>query len=48
MFVPDNQPPNQHYGGCALEGISLGDGRNLGNLGSLSIALSAGDRDVRD
>ncbi|QKX64279.1 uncharacterized protein TRUGW13939_11452 [Talaromyces rugulosus] len=41
LFVPSNQPPNAPFGGCALTGISLSNGRHLGNLGSILIAFIA-------
>jgi hypothetical protein len=41
LFVNDNQPPNKAYGGCALEGIHLDNGKQLGNLGSILIAFLA-------
>ncbi|KAN0075902.1 Chitin synthase III catalytic subunit [Elaphomyces granulatus] len=41
LFVPINQPPNQAYGGCPLLGINLGNGKRLGNLGSILIAFFA-------
>lgn len=41
LFVPNNQPPNLNYGGCALTGIHLSHGRYLGNLGSILLAFFA-------
>ncbi|KAL4743184.1 chitin synthase III catalytic subunit [Aspergillus similis] len=41
LFVSSNQPPNQVYGGCALRGIGLSDGRYLANLGSILLAFIA-------
>ncbi|KAH8704209.1 putative export control protein CHS7-like protein [Talaromyces proteolyticus] len=41
LFVPSNQPPNGAFGGCALKGISLDNGRYLGNLGSILLAFFA-------
>ncbi|EED15012.1 export control protein CHS7-like, putative [Talaromyces stipitatus ATCC 10500] len=41
LFVPSNQPPNVAFGGCALTGIHLTNGRYLGNLGSILAAFLA-------
>ncbi|KAF7508055.1 hypothetical protein GJ744_009637 [Endocarpon pusillum] len=41
LFVDNNQPPGIRYGGCVLTGISLSDGRNLANLGSILVAFIA-------
>ncbi|KAL1967305.1 hypothetical protein VTN77DRAFT_3351 [Rasamsonia byssochlamydoides] len=41
LFVSDNQPPNQAFGGCPLVGIDLGNGKHLGNLGSIILAFFA-------
>ncbi|PYH89757.1 export control protein CHS7-like protein [Aspergillus ellipticus CBS 707.79] len=41
LFVANNQPPNEAYGGCALRGIGLSNGRNLSNLGSILLAFLA-------
>ncbi|OJJ44146.1 hypothetical protein ASPZODRAFT_72393 [Penicilliopsis zonata CBS 506.65] len=41
LFVANNQPPNEAYGGCALLGIGLSGGRHLSNLGSILLAFIA-------
>lgn len=41
LFVNDNQPPGNDYGGCVLNGISLSGDRNLANLGSILVAFIA-------
>ncbi|KAM5461610.1 hypothetical protein McanCB56680_003548 [Microsporum canis] len=41
LFVKNNQPPNEKYGGCALTGINLDSGRNVGNLGSILLCFVA-------
>ncbi|KLJ13201.1 hypothetical protein EMPG_11854 [Blastomyces silverae] len=41
LFIPDNQPPNFEFGGCALKGINLSGERNLANLGSILFAATA-------
>ncbi|EAW08025.1 chitin synthase export chaperone [Aspergillus clavatus NRRL 1] len=41
LFVPNNQPPNKAYDGCALTGIHLSDDRYLSNLGSILLAFIA-------
>lgn len=35
LFVKDNQPPNEKFGGCALRGIQLGNDKYLANLGMM-------------
>lgn len=39
--MDNNQPPGIEYGGCVLTGISLSNGRNLANLGSIILAFIA-------
>jgi Chitin synthase export chaperone len=41
LFVDNNQPPGSPFGGCPLNGISLGGGRYLANLGSILVAFIA-------
>ncbi|EGD90305.1 hypothetical protein H112_01760 [Trichophyton rubrum D6] len=41
LFIRDNQPPNEKYGGCALTGINLSSGRHIGNLGSILLCFIA-------
>ncbi|EGE07353.1 hypothetical protein TEQG_06259, partial [Trichophyton equinum CBS 127.97] len=41
LFIRDNQPPNEKYGGCALTGINLSSGRHVGNLGSILLCFIA-------
>ncbi|KAL4769437.1 chitin synthase III catalytic subunit [Aspergillus nidulans var. acristatus] len=41
LFVSSNQNPYEIYGGCALRGIELSDGRYLANLGSILLAFIA-------
>lgn len=39
LFVEDNQPPNQAFGGCPLLGIPLSGGRHLSNLGMTRVKM---------
>ncbi|KAL1858406.1 hypothetical protein Plec18170_002604 [Paecilomyces lecythidis] len=48
IFVANNQPPNRAYGGCALTGIDLSRGRNLGNLGMVDLAAFETDNGKAD
>ncbi|OAL64961.1 hypothetical protein A7C99_3440 [Trichophyton rubrum] len=48
LFIRDNQPPNEKYGGCALTGINLSSGRHIGNLDPIRFHITLLHRHLLD